>query len=156
MNVICSITLGGDTVRRELRIEYISDFLPKVIPEMVYAGIKEMESAVKDELEKAIKNGTGGLVKSINASHAFIRDGGTRFKANVYFNGEDGNGVRQGLKAGVHNYGRRMEDSEHNWRTVQKGSGFKSKAERKARGKVEKAMEAELDKFLAEENVRKA
>ena len=126
--------------QKAFEIDFVPDFTPVVAPKMVQAGLKVLEPVIKQKLEQSIGKGnkhdsrsTGGLAGSIRASNTFFLDAGMRFKANIYFYGADKHGVKQGLKAAVHEHGRKGYKPYD-------GSGFISSAVRSARAGVEAAM----------------
>jgi len=138
--------MGRRKTRRGFRgfqgfeIEFLNDFTFEVAPLMIAAGMEILAPAVKRELTGAIGRGmhpsrsTGALAANMKVSRAFIKDGGRFFKANIYFDKSQGN------KAGWLEYGTYKQTPQ----------SFIRYAVRSAEGRVFKAMEAVLERELAE------
>jgi hypothetical protein len=78
----------------------------------------------------------------VRVSKTFFKDSGTRFVANVYFDGHDKRGMRQGEKAAYLQYGtNRGMTATH----------FATRAAADAKSQVNRAMEAVLESELKTE-----
>jgi hypothetical protein len=133
-------------------IDYLLDFTPIVAPKMITAGMEVLEPIVKRHLGHVIGNekilaqksrSTGSLFRSMKVSNAFIRDNGTRFQANIYFEGHDRRGIRQGEKAKYMEYG-----TSRNKRGETMATRFASSAIQAARARVTAAMVQVLEDEL--------
>jgi len=161
---------GGRTA---FEVEYLPDFTPIVTPLMIQAGIGVLERKITEQLEKTIGNpsfltqesqSTGSLINSIRVSNTFFRDNATRFFANVFFDGYDKRGMRQGEKAAYLQFGTGANAKRGNpyrprrykGHDVSAGSThrtqFSTKASRAARAPVMAAMKAVLERELRLEN----
>lgn len=161
---------GGRTA---FEVSYLPDFTPIVTPLMIQAGIGILERKITAQLEKAIGNpsylvqdsrSTGSLIDSIRVSNTFFRDNATRFFANVFFDGYDKRGMRQGEKAAYINFGtganskrggpyrpRRFKGHDVSTGSTHR-TQFASKASRAARPQIMAAMQAVLERELKFEN----
>jgi hypothetical protein len=155
---------------KPFEIHFVPDVISIVAPIMVNEGGKILKPVVRQKLVQEIGNprnlvagakskSTGSLQNSIRVSNPFIQDNGTRFFANVYFDGYDEKrNIRQGEKAAYFHYGTgksgiRVRTAD-NGKRVSTGSttktNFARKAERASQASVEAAMRAVLDKVLME------
>lgn len=154
--------------RGAFEIEYVPSFIPAVVPQMIQVGMGVLEPVVRKNLDRAIGNpaylnqpsrSTGSLRNSIRVSNTFIRNNGTKFFANVFFEGHDKRGMRQGEKAAYLNYGTGLTETRR--RTTRSGqlvstgdthrTRFASTATRSSavRAKVEAAMQEVLQRELS-------
>jgi hypothetical protein len=156
---------------KPFEIEFIPDIISLAAPKMVRAGSEILEPIVRRKLEQTIGNpgylvsgakskSTGSLVNSIRVSNTFIRDNGTRFFANVFFDGYDKRGMRQGEKAAYLHYG----TGKGGTRVRTTGNGnrastgntvatkFATRAANSAKANVHAAMQAILERELREEH----
>jgi hypothetical protein len=146
--------MGG---RGAFAIEFIPEFTAIAAPKMARAGAEVLAPMVRKKIHATTgQDATGSLFRSVSVSHSFIRDNGTRFFANVYFEGYDARGMRQGEKAAYMQHGtgkssprRRMAQ---NGKMVSTGStprtNFAGRAENSARAQVIAAMQAVLEREL--------
>jgi len=119
-------------------IEYLEDFTIEAAPRMVEAGVRILEAEVRASLSRVLSGrSSGGLFRSVSASHTFIENNATRFRANVFFKGADG--VNHGHKAAFLEYGATRAK-----RGVMEATHFAESALRSAEGRVVEEMERVL------------